>query len=309
MRGHYLALVDDFGEIQAGLPLFEVRSPITGNRLVSIPFATLCDPLVQTKSQWDALLDRAIGLAKGTKASRMEIRAHRNAGSLDNCNLTSHRRFKNHYLLINKPPKELFKSFHASAVRYMIKKASKLSCQVKEAETEVEVRSFYRLYTITRKRLGLPPQPLRFFLFLWRELGPEKIRFLLAHVDGRWVGAVMLLVFKARVSWEAVGLLNEARSSGIGNLLLWEAIKKAHLEGRKIFDFGRTRVDNQGLMAFKSRWGTQVMDLPQFYWWNGRRPKKDLSLAPSMDHLRALCSRLPEPLFSALGALCYKHMG
>ncbi len=308
MKGHYLALVDQYGEIQAGLPLFEVRSPITGNRLVSIPFATLCDPLAQTKIQWDTLLDKAMDLAKRTKASRMEIRAHSNPALLSDPNLTPHRRFKNHYLLLNKPPEELFRSFRPLVVRY-IKKASKLACDIKQGETEEEVRSFYRLYTTTRKRLGLPPQPLRFFLSLWRELGPEKIRFLLADVDGKWVGAVMLLAFRDRVSWEAVGLLNEARSSGIGNLLLWEAIKKAHLEGRKIFDFGRTAKDNQGLMAFKSRWGTQVMDLPQFYWWNGRRPKKDLSLTPSMGHLRALCSRLPKPLFSALGALCYKHMG
>uniref|UniRef100_A0A7V3JAN7 GNAT family N-acetyltransferase n=1 Tax=candidate division CPR3 bacterium TaxID=2268181 RepID=A0A7V3JAN7_UNCC3 len=308
MRGHYLALVDDSGEIQAGLPLFEVRSPITGNRLVSIPFATLCDPLVQTRVQWDILLEKAKELAKRTKVAWMEIRAYRNTAFLNDSNLTPYMRFKNHYLLLNKPTEELFRSFHPSTVRYMIKKASKLPCEIKEADIEEEVQSFYRLYTITRKRLGLPPQPLRFF-FLWRELGAENIKFLLALLSGKPIAALMLLVFKERASWEAVGLVDEARSSGIGYLLVWEAIKKAHIEGKKIFDFGRTTVENQGLMAFKSRWGTQVMDLPQFYWPEKRPTQRERLMDHWESRMRKICSKFPTPIFRALGSLCYKHMG
>ena len=43
---------------------------------------------------------------------------------------------------------------------------------------------------------------------------------------------------------------------------VWEAIKLAHSEGYKIFDFGRTGINNDGLMSFKSRWGAKVVDLP-----------------------------------------------
>jgi hypothetical protein len=72
---------------------------------VSIPFATLCDPLAQTKIQWDILLDKAMDLAKRTKASRMEIRAHSNPALLSDSNLTPHRGFKNHYLCLDRSPR------------------------------------------------------------------------------------------------------------------------------------------------------------------------------------------------------------
>jgi hypothetical protein len=48
IRAHFLADFDERGEIVGGLPIYEVRSHLTGNRLVSIPYATLCDPLVDS---------------------------------------------------------------------------------------------------------------------------------------------------------------------------------------------------------------------------------------------------------------------
>ena len=45
MKGYYLTLEDN-NRIKAALPIYEIKSIITGKRLVSIPFATLSDPLV-----------------------------------------------------------------------------------------------------------------------------------------------------------------------------------------------------------------------------------------------------------------------
>ena len=48
MKGRYLAILSDDNSIRAALPVFEIRSILTGNRLVSIPFATNCDPLISS---------------------------------------------------------------------------------------------------------------------------------------------------------------------------------------------------------------------------------------------------------------------
>ena len=44
MRGYYPVLLNG-SEIKAAMPIFQVKSWLTGQRLVSIPFASLCDPL------------------------------------------------------------------------------------------------------------------------------------------------------------------------------------------------------------------------------------------------------------------------
>jgi len=310
MRGHYLALVDDSGQIQAGLPLFEVRSPITGNRLVSIPFASLSDPLVGEDEHMNLLLGRAIELLRALGGRYLEIRTHHWDGTPDLHKPEKRILYSSHFLDVRPEPEVLFQSFHRHGVRYMIKKSRRYPMDLLHAQDLQHVAIFHRLYTITRKKLGLPPQPLPFFQGLWRFLGPSgHVRFLLVRLGSEIIGGLMVLTLGKRMSAEAIGTEEKHRDKAPSFFLFWEAIKLARNLGCTRFDFGRTAKDNQGLMAFKSRWGTQVMDLPQFYWWNGRRPKKDLSLTPSMGHLRALCSRLPEPLFSALGAVCYKHMG
>lgn len=51
-RQLYFALLDKSAErIEDGLPVFHVKSLLLGDRLVSIPFATLCDPLVSSKTE------------------------------------------------------------------------------------------------------------------------------------------------------------------------------------------------------------------------------------------------------------------
>src|SRR5262245_12400266 len=50
IRGQVLVLrSSDTGAILAGIPVYEVESRFVGNRTVSIPFATLCDPLVSSR--------------------------------------------------------------------------------------------------------------------------------------------------------------------------------------------------------------------------------------------------------------------
>ena len=53
----YFVLRNNDGEIAAALPLMQVRSRFTGNRLVSLPFADYCDPLLENAAQFEVLLE------------------------------------------------------------------------------------------------------------------------------------------------------------------------------------------------------------------------------------------------------------
>ncbi len=310
MKGHYLSLVDDKGDIQAGLPLFEVRSPITGNRLVSIPFATLCDPLVSQQGQFHVLVQCAKMLLGGLDGGYVEVRAHHSSPLLSDKDLRPRSLYSCHYLDLAPPPELLFRSFHRHGVRYMINKAERYPFELSAAENPAHLREFYELYVCTRRRLGLPPQPYSFFSELWKKLGPrDAILILLARIEGKAVAGLMLFRFRNRMSAEALGLKESSIDRAPSFFLFWEAIKLAREQGCKVFDMGRTALDNHGLMTFKNRWGTKVVDLPQYYVFNGNRPPRP-PLSPSLiPALRRVCSRLPMPIFELLGRACYRHMG
>jgi hypothetical protein len=73
IRGHHLAVVDG-EEIVAALPIFAVRSWLTGKRLVSVPFATLSDPLLSALEDMGILLDAVLNLSNKIGAKYVEIR-------------------------------------------------------------------------------------------------------------------------------------------------------------------------------------------------------------------------------------------
>jgi hypothetical protein len=81
-------------------------------------------------------------------------------------------------------------------------------------------------------------------------------------------------------------------------------------EGYEIFDFGQTSVSNLSLLDFKSRWGTQVVDLPQFF-----NPAKTLERMNEIDHswkyrlISKMCKHTPHSLQYVIGKLCYRHLG
>ena len=126
MKPCYLCLRQNpNGRIKAALPLYRVNSWITGNRLVSLPFATLCDPLVSSKDEFIMLFDAARKLKERAGCRYFEIRVFQTGRWVDNCHMSAYNNYKHHYLPLNKSPQELMKSFHRTTVRQRIGKAKK----------------------------------------------------------------------------------------------------------------------------------------------------------------------------------------
>jgi hypothetical protein len=310
MKGYYLALIDENGRIQAGLPIYEVRSLLLGNRLVSIPFTTISDPLVKNEEELLILLDCTKKLSLGLKICNVEIRSLQSDHLFQNISLHRECLFKSHSLFLNNSLNDIFKSFHPSCVRRVILKAEKFQLEKREVKTFNELEEFYKLYVITRKRLGLPPQPYKFFLNLLKYFGLSNyINFSLAHSNGKAIGAIMLFKFKNRVSWDAIGVEDNYKKIGVTHYLLWKSIEEAYYDKKEIFDFGRTSVNNIGLMIFKNRWGTKVSDLSSYYF-NDKIDNcfiKKEKLTRNL--IQQICRISPTPILKSIGNLCYKHLG
>lgn len=57
IKGYYYVCLDDEEKnIRSALPLFLVKSRILKKRIVSIPFASVCDIIVSTKEDYHALI-------------------------------------------------------------------------------------------------------------------------------------------------------------------------------------------------------------------------------------------------------------
>jgi hypothetical protein len=312
MKGHYLALVDSTSnEIRAALPLFEVRSWLTGNRLVSIPFAQLCDPLVETSHDMEKILEGAFALSKELNTKFVEIRTY-NAPSLkQNGHLRGDELYKHHFIPLDRDPETIRKSFHNRAINQAINRAVKHKLEIKIADSEAELKSFFELFTQTRKNLGVPYQPYNFFKILWDIFSPANMAILLlAKMEDRTASGILFFQFNGRFSAESEGWDREFSNTNPNHLIFWEAIKLAHKNGNKIFDFGITTPDNEGLVTFKNRWGTNVVDLHRYFY--AEKPSKNFVESESSLKQRlieGICKKSPDPIYKMFGNFCFRHMG
>ena len=311
MRAKYLFIKDKkTDEIKAALPLYHVKSRITGNRLVSLPYATLCDPLVSSENEFKVLFDAAVTLKRNLGCKNLEIRAFKTGTIIRECRISTQENYKTHYIRLGRAPQNLLKSFHYTSVRQRIRQAEKSKLEVYNATDERDLKTFYRLYLKMRKRLLLPPQPYAFIQALWEKLYPLGfLSLLLAKKEDQTIGGILVFKFKDRVSVEYSVLNEEFFRLRPNHLLFWTAIKIANQEGYSFFDFGRTAIKHQGLMDFKGRWGTKTLDLIQVFYpvsvtcqvgEYGRNERKLVS---------SLCKWAPKSVFRVLGKLCYRHMG
>ena len=233
----YFAILDDAGRILAGIPVFLVRSRLTGARLSTLPCSQSCNPLVRDESQYRELR-RSIGefmTEKGLKSwvlkTTEDFAMEHGDGSRKNDG------YFTHLLRIDKPADEIFKTFHESSIQRAIRRAGKHELVLKRCGSMKEVEIFSRLYLRMRRTKGLLPQPGRFFEVLWETMNRDhRIEILFAEHAGQVISTIMLLKFKDTVTYEYGATENGAQQFSPSPLLLWEAIRSASAEGYKVFD-------------------------------------------------------------------------
>jgi CelD/BcsL family acetyltransferase involved in cellulose biosynthesis len=307
IRGQILVLRSpESGAIVAGIPVYEVKSRFVGYRIVSIPFATLCDPLVSSRRQLEALVTH---LSKPTDTrAPARISVWRAAKALNLSDTTVNNGFLHHFLVLDRPFETLVRGFSKSAVRQMVLRAQRSGIQVESHRPEAGLSSFYDLYCLTRHRLGLPAMPFRFFDSLYRHLG-ETVLLFHARKGEQILGSALAFKWKDMVSVECIGEKPHARKLGVSQLLWWEAIRRASEGGCTLFSFGRTHQFNKGLVEFKRRWGTQEEFLPTFV---QPVPAGEVTYTAN-GTMTQICRRLirfaPSSLYRCFSAVCYRHLG
>jgi GNAT acetyltransferase-like protein len=254
------------GSLAGFLPALAIRSPLTGRRVVSLPFSDCCPPLVTSEAAaWD-LLEQALSLAREERARYLELRT----GPIDALDgqpgLARNDLYARWVVPLEADTQAVWKRVKSPAQR-QVKKAAKLGVTVRVGERTSDMDAYHRLHLLTRSRKhGMPAQPLRYFRELWETFGAAGgVRLLLAEHEGAVIAGMVLLVSGSTVRY-AYGASDErALRLGPNDALMWEAISWASGAGYTRFDMGRTARDNPGLAQFKRNWGAVEEPLPYYY--------------------------------------------
>jgi FemAB-related protein (PEP-CTERM system-associated) len=306
-----LAIEDGGDDFSAILPLFRVKSWLTGDRLVCLSFAHTCGPLGYSSEDISKLMNHAISYAEAERCDYIEIRSQNNILDTPDLCFVRHDYFSTFILELCSDIDLLWRRLKKErSVEYSVKKARKFGVSVKLADSLSDLKEFYELNLKTRKKHGMPPQPFPFFGNLWKILGQRDMaKILLAEYEGKIIAGITLFVFKDVVTYAYGASAEDYLHLCPIHLLLWEAIQWACESGYRYFDFGRTSPDNQGLWDFKRRWGTTEVPITHYYWPHIAGPASTEERSIKFRILTSMCRRLPTALTQAVAPHLYRHLG
>ena len=290
--------------LENGLLLCEVRSLLTGNRLVSLPFSDHCEPLVNRPQELDLLVAGLVERVSQRRWKYFEIRPILRSSCAGTTLGISHTYYL-HRLDLRRSEELLFKSFHKDCVQRKILRAERESLRYEEGSSEILLKRFYKMLIMTRRRQNLPPQPLKWFRSLIASLGESlKIRVAL---KGETPVASILTISHNKTLVYKYGC-SDATFNNLGGtaLLFWNAVREAKANGIDEFDMGRSDVDNLGLVKFKEHWGAERSTVN--YW---RYPIQAAASKPRslIRYANRLIAIAPDTSLAMLGNLLYRHIG
>jgi lipid II:glycine glycyltransferase (peptidoglycan interpeptide bridge formation enzyme) len=134
----------------------------------------------------------------------------------------------------------------------------------------------------------------------------QNAQVLLARKDGVPIAAMLTLYHRTTVVYK-YGCSDERyhRFAGMP-FLFWKLIDESRGAGATQIDFGRTDLDNKGLVAFKDRFGGTRQILTYF---RSANSKEKSMIASGLPTARRLFSVLPDVVWPWVGRFVYRHIG
>jgi len=292
-------------DLANGLVVCRVHSWLTSQRLVSLPFSDHCEPLVSDPADLDRLLAGIEERASAEECRYVELRPISTILGIQSDWRTSEG-FYLHRLDLRPGADAIFRHLHRDCVRRKIRRAEREGITVTEGRDLDRLRQFYQLVLQTRRRHGLPPQPMAWFSNLLDCMG-ESVSIRLAHKGGQTIAGILTLQYGRSLYYKYGASLASFHRFGPVPYLFWHAIQDAIDGGLEELDMGRSDCNNPGLVTFKERWGA-VRSLLTYLRCpvNGKWPHYSHPLGRRL--VGIACRHMPDRCLTALGNLSYSHI-
>lgn len=292
-------------QLSDGFVFCEVRSWITGSRLVSLPFTDHTELLLNERSDLLQFVDWIRKACHEHGWRYIELRPL-SEGLFAAQRLINSQSFWIHSLDLTLPVEQLFRRLHRSCLQRRIRHAERQQLSYVKSSSDELLDDFYDLLMMTRRRYRLLPQPRIWFRNLMNCMG-ENAEIRMVRKDQKALAAVLTLRHGGTVVYK-YGCSDDAfHHLGGMPLLFWRLIEESKAAGADVIDFGRTDMDNPGLIRFKDRFGTTRRQLNYLRY--TERESERATAHPELLGARALCSALPDALSATAGHLVYRHIG
>jgi CelD/BcsL family acetyltransferase involved in cellulose biosynthesis len=289
--------------LRNGLLFCRVRSWMTGRRLVSLPFSDHCEPLIESR---ETLQEMASLLKARTSDEGQYIELRPLASTLEADGFSMAARYHHHLIDLRPDVRTLFAGFHKNHIQRTIRRALRFGVTTEIGRSSALLKEFYTLHAATRRRHGLPVQPVNWFRNLVDCLG-EDLDILLARYQDCPIAAMVTATHKKTIVYK-YGCSDAAKHRyGGPSLLFWVAIQRAKEQGLAEFDLGRSDWDDKGLLAYKNHLGAQRATLSYFRCALGSTRARNFSGWSS--GLRMAYSLAPSTLRTRVGSGLYRHFG
>ena len=283
------------------IPTMEASSWLTPRRGVTLPFTDECSAL-QVNSQ--PLREHVLKSPSAKSWRTWEYRG----GLASFPEAEASQSFFGHRLELNADADALFAKFDGKA-RTSIRKAVQQNVVVELSTSLDATKTFYRQICETRRRHGLPPQPLSFFEAVHRNVFAKGLGFVaVAKHEAIPVASAVFFHFGSNAIYKFAASDHRYRHLQANHLVLWHAIQWYAKNRYHSFDFGRTSKDNEGLRHFKLAWrpGEYSIDYMKYDLQRRCYVAGENQLTSGW-HNRVF-RLLPLPISRAIGALAYRHM-
>lgn len=290
-----------------GMVFCRINSWLTGRRLVSLPFADHCEPLVEKVEECEEIfgeLQRALGQEK---FRYIEIRP-RGADLPVRTDMRESNSFYFHVLDLRPPLADLFRGFQKDSTQRKIRRAEREGLFCEAGRSHRLLNDFYRLCLLTRQRHKLPPQPIEWFRNLVACLG-DRLKIYVAFKDEQAIASILTLRYGSTLVYKYG--CSDANFHRLGGMpfLFWKAIEEAKEQGLKEFDLGRSDSDNSGLIAFKGHLGAKASMLGYLRYYPAQHARRHVTESYGMKIAKRMIGYMPDGVLTMAGRLLYKHVG
>jgi CelD/BcsL family acetyltransferase involved in cellulose biosynthesis len=302
--GHFafgLAATAADGRLTMVLPVLEVSTPLRRQKWVSLPFTDSCPPLAVAPAARHGFTEELDELRRRSGIVQVDVRAElRGVHAYHSCDHVVH------VMRLPSDPDEVLGNVQHATIRRNVRKAQREGVTVRWAEDGAELHAvFYGLHVDTRRRLGVPVQPRRFFRLFWERIVQRELGFVvLAQAGGRPVAGAVFLAWNDAIVYKYGASDPAAWPLRPNDLLFATVLQWAAANGFRTFDFGRSDLHATGLRRFKGGWG--AIETPLTYTVLADRPPRSRSV-----RLAALAEpairRLPAWVARAVGEMLYRY--
>jgi CelD/BcsL family acetyltransferase involved in cellulose biosynthesis len=259
------------------LPAFETASLFFGRRLVSQPFSEYGGFLLDAdlaEEDFQEIIEHLKRFLSDRKLSGLEMHGlfTKPPGDSDHY-LTKTNPQSLAYLLLDRPPDELWKNVITYQVRKAVQKAERSGVKVIERSDESTlVSDFFPLYLDSMKRLGVPPHNMQYYLDCRAAFG-DRLKIFWAIHEGRPISGLLGFECGKRIS--IINIVSDHRFWEVrpNDLIHWEYVKWAHSAGYEYFDFGSIRYEGQ--LQYKKKWGCTIVDHGYYHLARGKAARSE----------------------------------